>query len=103
MKCPVKCPILLDIGERCYHRKKEKEGEKEEIIRGGKRREMARPKEHKLGEKNQYLVDMVLIGHTHWHAVVSAARKGNKFELMHSLYQQQKLIENVIRRLHQIQ
>lgn len=64
---------------------------------------MARPKEHKLGEKNQYLVDMMLGGHTHWHIVVSAARKGNRFELMRSLHAQKRLIENVIRQLEKIQ
>lgn len=55
-----------------------------------------RESEHQLGDRNQHLFNMLLSGHTHWHTVVNAARKGWKTQLLQGLYSQRNLIDNAI-------
>lgn len=64
---------------------------------------MTRATEHKLGDRNQHIVNMLLAGHTHWHLVVNAARKGQSATLIEALYSQQTLIHNVLKQLERIQ
>ncbi len=58
-----------------------------------------RPTDHKLGDRNQHLFNMLLDGHTHWHVVVNAARKGWKTQLLQSLYIQKRIIDNAIAKI----
>lgn len=60
---------------------------------------VTRPTDHKLGDRNQHLFNMLLDGHTHWHIVVNAARKGWKAQLLQNLYSQKRIIDNAISQL----